>query len=296
MANSITLTQKYTDFLDAAFKQMALTGRFETPAREANFSGTPTVKVRKMSAVGLGNYSRSAGWPAGNLTVSWETITLAYERGRGLSLDAMDADEAMTEIGEVIGEYQRLHIVPEVDAYRFSKWASNANVQTVGTPASLNKDTILGAIDAAKDALDTYEVPQEGRVLFIESKLANALDSAVTRIYANESGVDRRVTSLDGIEIVRVPQGRFYKGITLDAGAAADAGGYSKTPSTGRDINFILAHPQALGAVVKHAPMYLFPPGSHTETDGWLVKWRLYGDAWVWDEKAKGVYVHLKAS
>lgn len=296
MANSITLAQSYQAALDATYREVALTGRFETPSRDINFTGAATAKVRKMSAVGLGNYSRSTGFPVGDLTVAWETITLSYERGRAMTLDNMDAEEAKTEAAEVAGEYLRNYVVPEVDAYRFSKWASATDIQEVGTPASLDKTSILGAIDAAKAALDTYEVPAEGRVLFISTDCANLLDQAITRVYGSGGAVDRRIPSLDGIEIIRVPQARFYKGITLNAGGTSSAGGFSKTTSTGRDINFLLVHPTALGAVTKHAPLRLFNPEQNQTADAWLLQYRVYGEAWVMEQKVKGVYSHIKAS
>ena len=296
MANSITLAQSYQAALDATFKEVALTGRFETPSRDVSFAGAAEAKVRKMSAVGLRNYSRAVGFPSGDLTIGWETIKLTYERGRAMILDVMDAEEAKTTAAELAGEYLRNYVVPEVDAYRFSKWASATGIQEIGTPATLDKSTILDAIDVAKAALDKEEVPSEGRIMFISTDCANDLDSAITRIYGNGGAVDRRVPSLDGIEIIRVPQARFYKGITLDAGATSSAGGFSKTTSSGRDINFLLVHPSALGAVTKHAPLRLFTPEEHQASESWLFQYRIYGEAWVMEQKVKGVYSHIKAS
>lgn len=64
MAQSIALAESYQAALDAVYKEVALTGRIETASREVKFEGAATAKVRKMSGVGLGTYSRSTCFPA----------------------------------------------------------------------------------------------------------------------------------------------------------------------------------------------------------------------------------------
>ncbi len=121
----------------------------------------------------------------------------------------------------------------------------------------------------------------------------NLLEGKVSRFLANENGVDRRVMKFDGMDVVMVPQTRFYKGITIDAGAAVDAGGYSK--GSGKDINFMIIHPSAVVQVVKHDALKVFPPEENQTTDGWLVQYRIYHDAFVLANKLNGVYAHYKA-
>ena len=112
----------------------------------------------------------------------------------------------------------------------------------------------------------------------------------------NENGVDRRVMTLDGMQVIMVPQTRFYKGITLDAGASASAGGFSKTASTGRDINFMLIDPAAVLQATKLAQLKIFTPEENQSADAWLFQYRLYHDAFVYDNHVKGIYSHIKAS
>ena len=121
----------------------------------------------------------------------------------------------------------------------------------------------------------------------------NLLEGKVSRFLANENAVDRRVTKFDGMDVVMVPQTRFYKGITIDAGAAVDAGGYSK--GSGKDINFMIIHPSAVLQVTKHAALKVFAPEENQTTDGWLVQYRIYHDAFVYANKLNGIYLHNKA-
>jgi hypothetical protein len=113
---------------------------------------------------------------------------------------------------------------------------------------------------------------------------------------ANESTADRRLKVLDDMTIIGVPQSRFYKGITLNAGASASAGGYVKTVSTGRDINFLLIHPSAVIQAKKHDKLKIFDPDTNQTKDGWKIQYRLYHDAFVEENKVDGVYSHIKDS
>ncbi len=297
MANSIDLVTTYLALVDAAYKELSATARLDALTMEVpDFMGKAAVKVMKITTVGLGTYDRSTGYAAGDITAEWETMTLAIERGRAFTLDRMDNEEALSLLlGRVIGEWMRLHVVPEIDAYRFAKYAGTTGIQTVGE-AVLSSSTVLAAIDAAFLALDTYEVPADGRILYISETCKRYLDAAVTRVLSTEQSVDRRLQQLDGVTIIPVPQSRFYTEVTLNAGATSSAGGYSKTTTTGRDLNFMLLHPTAVVQAVKLNQVKYFTPEANQTTDGHLWQHRLYHDAFVYDQKVKGIYTHKKTS
>jgi hypothetical protein len=82
----------------------------------------------------------------------------------------------------------------------------------------------------------------------------------------------------------------------LDAGGSSSAGGYAKTSSTGRDINFMLLEPSAVLQATKLADLKIFSPEENQSADAWLLQYRLYHDAFVYDNKVKGIYTHIKAS
>jgi len=298
MANSIDLVTKFQPILDEIYKKASLTAFMDSLTKPVDFGGANEVKVFKTSMVGMGTYSRATGYPGGDVTGAWETLQLTAERGRAFSIDRMDNEETLgMAFGTLAGEFIRTQVVPEVDAYRFSKMASDSDITEVGTPADLTTAAaVLAAVDVAAGQLDADEVPVEGRVLFIASPLERLLRASIDRTLANESTADRRLTMLDEMRIVSVPQTRFYKGITLDAGASASAGGYVKTVSTGRDINFLLMHPSAREQATKLADLKIFDPDENQTMDAWLVQYRLYHDLWVYDNKAVGIYSHINTS
>jgi hypothetical protein len=295
MTQSIALAQKFQPILDEIYKASSLTARMDAKTKPVNFAGANVVQVFKTDPIGLGKYDRVSGYPAGQVVGSWETLTLATERGRSFVIDRMDDEETLgMAFGTLAGEFIRTKVVPEVDAYRFSKYASTASINAA-TPATLDANSIVAALDTAKLELDKDEVPSEGRLLYISDTCLSYLEGKVSRFLGNENAVDKRVTKYSGMEVIMVPQTRFYKGITLDDGLTVDAGGYSKTVSTGKDINFMIIHPTAVLQVAKHDSLKVFTPEQNQTTDGWLMQYRLYHDAFVYANKLNGIYLHCKA-
>ena len=295
MTQSIGLAQKFQPILDEVYKVSSLTARMDAMTKPVNFSGANVVNVFKTDIIGLGTYSRVSGYPAGQITASWEALTLATERGRSFTFDRMDNEETLgMAFGSTSGEFIRTKVAPELDAYRFSKYASTASINAA-TPGTLDANTVIEALDDAKLALDEDEVPSEGRILYISDAVLHLLEGKVSRFLGNENSVDKRITSYSGMPVVMVPQTRFYRGITLDAGAAVDAGGFSKTVSTGKDINFMIVHPSAVLQVAKHESLKVFSPDENQTTDGWLIQYRIYHDAFVYANKVNGIYAHWKA-
>lgn len=297
MANNIALAQKFQPILDDIYKMASLTGRMDGLAKPVSFAGANVVKVYKTTLVGLGTYSRTAGYPIGDVVGAWETLTLAIERARELFIDRQDDEESLgMAFGTLVGEYMRTMVIPEVDAYRFSKYASWSGITEVGTPATLSSSTVLPAIDVATAAMNAAEVPTEGRLLYVSDAVQTYLDQAISRQWGNDSSISTGVRVYNNMPVIMVPQTRFYKGITLDAGATADAGGYTKTPTTGRNINFLMVHPPAVLQVKKHDNLKIFDPDTNQDKDGWKVQYRLYHDAFVYENKVKGIYSHIMAS
>jgi len=297
MSNSIALAAKFQPILDEIYQREAITSFLDSQTKVIDGSAANEVKVFKTSMVGLGNYSRNSGFPTGDVTGTWETIKLMAERGREFTIDAMDDEESIgMAFGTLASEFIRTKVAPEVDAYRFAKWAGASGILTTTAASLTTAAAVLAAVDAAANVLDENEVPIEGRVLFVSSTIGRLLDAALSRSLANETTANRKLQVLDDMRIVRVPQSRFYTQVTLDAGATSSAGGFTKTATTGADINFVLMHPSAVGQAKKHEKVKIFSPEVNQSSDGYLFQYRLYHDAWVYDNKVHGIYLHKKAA
>ena len=81
--------------------------------------------------------------------------------------------------------------------------------------------------------------------------------------------------------------------MTINAPTASNAaGGFT---ASGNAINFMIVHPSAVMQVVKHVVPRLFSPEQNIEADAWRLNYRIYHDAFVLPQKAKGIYLHAEA-
>ena len=295
MTQSFDLVTKFQPILDKIYQKSSLTAPLDSVSQPLSFAGANVVKVFKMTMGGLGNFARGADYPVGEVIGTWEALTLATSRARQLKVSRQDNEETLGQaFGLVAGEFLRTKVVPEVDAYRFAKYASWASI-SAATPGTLTSSTVLPAIDAASLQMDEDEVPSEGRYLFVSSTVGKFIDAAVTRMLGNESSANRILKTLDEMTIVRVPQSRFYTIIDLEAGASASAAGHYSKNSSGKDINFMLIHPSSVLQVKKQAIEKIFSPDENQNSDNWIFDYSIYHDAFVYTEKVNGVYLHKKA-
>lgn len=291
MANNIALASKFTSILDALYWKNSVTSMLDGQTQPIDFAGVNVVKVYKITTVGMGTYSRNTGYPVGDVVGAWETLTLAAERGREFNIDRMDNEESLgMAFGKLAALFIREQVAPEVDAYRFAKYASWANISTVAA-ATLTSATVIAAIDGAAAQMDSDNVPADGRLLFVSLPVQRMLEGAVSRQLANENSVDRRLKSLDGVTIVPVPAGRFYTAIDLVSGANPATGGYAKAAG-GVGINFMLIYPEAVLQATKLAQLKIFSPDENQDMDAWKMQYRLYHDAFVYDNKVDGIFLH----
>ena len=287
MANSITYAQKFLPVIDEIYKEESVTEGLDTSTM-ADFSGANEIKVLKVATTGLGNYSRNGGYPKGDISATWETMKLTQERGKELSIDRMDDEETLgTVFGTITGNFMREWVIPEIDAYRFAKYAATSGIGK--KTETLTKDTIIAAIDDASAEMDENEVPQEGRVLFVNSDLKPILSKALLRQWGSEDELNTVINGYNNMKIIYVPKTRFYTKITLNDGSSA--WGYAKDGTDGKAINFMMIHPTAVVQANKFAMPKIFTPDENQKMDAWLFQFRLYHDAFVYDNKVKGVYV-----
>ena len=301
MANSIELIQKYVSLLDAKYaaesKSSVLDVQSDLIRETAN---AKSVLIPKMILSGLGDYDRSNGFVKGNVTLEWVTHTFSKDRGRSFQIDAMDNEEtAMVAFASLSGEFIRTQVAPELDAYRFSTYSAKAGNSVEET---LTKDNIITAIDTAIGTLDDAEVPEGDRVLFVSVPIYNLMkgtNELVKRfdVQASNGNVDRRIETLDGIQVVKVPSARFKTAYIFRDGKTLgqEEGGF--TPDVESEaINFMVISKSAVVQIVKLALPRVFTPEQNQEAHAWKFDYRLYHDAWVLDNKEDGIYVSVVPS
>ena len=287
--------------LDEVYKASSKTSILDTANERVRFIGSDTVNLYTMSLDGLGNYSRNAGFVTGSVTGGWEPYKLTQDRGRSFMVDVMDNDETMgMAFGTLAGEFIRTQVTPEIDAYRFAKYAGTSGISS-GTPADITVGTtdVPSLIQEAETIMGDDEVPEEGRILFISETAYAGLKDKITRYVQNgERGIETAIDYYDGMRVIKVPKGRFNTGITLNDGLSAGEtkGGFTVPTSTSYPINFMIIHPSAVVQIAKHVVPRIFSPQVNQSADAWKFDYRIYHDAFVENNKVAGIYLHRAAT
>lgn len=289
-SNSFTLAQKYIPRLDEIYKRESLSAVLDSS--NVDWVGVDTVKIYKYSPIAMGDYSRDGGYVMGNATGTWETLQVTKDRGRATQVDFLDNEESMSmALAATLSETERQSVIPEIDAYTFAKLAGTSNILSANADITVGTTDVPALIATAEAAMDDNEVPYEGRILFVSPTCYQALKAKITRrIINSEDNINTNVEYFDDMRIIRVPSARFNTAITLaQPTTAAGAGGYT---ATGYAINFMIVHPSAVLKVMKHRNVRVFAPEQNIEADAYRVNFRFAYDAWVLDNKVKGIYVH----
>ena len=286
MANNITLFQAYLPILDEVYKNASLTSVLDgAPELAQSSANANELIIQKMSMSGLADYSRDTGYVGGDVTLTNETVKCNFDRGRMFVVDSLDdAETAAIAFGRLSGEFIRTHVVPELDAFRFATYASASGIGTKAAALGTGK-SVVEALRAAHAAMDDAEVPLENRILFITSALKCAVDDMDT--------TDSRAAMDLASQVIVVPQSRFYTKIKQYDGTTSGQtdGGYVKDAS-GKNINFMLIHPEAVIQFQKHVMPKVISPEQNPDADAWKFGYRNVGIADVYENKAAGIYCH----
>ena len=199
--------------------------------------------------------------------------------------------------GRLASDFVSVNVVPETDAYRFAELYAAA---ATTAEALLNNTTVDAAIDTAVEAMDEANVPEEGRILYVSPtvyKLIKQSDN-FNRDLTPGQDPNKNFAFYDNMKVVKVPQSRFYSQITLQDGSTAgqEAGGYIKTATTGRDLNFMIVHPSAVVPITKINAPRVFAPEVNQDADAYKYQLRLYHDCFILDNKVNGIYAHNSTS
>ncbi len=313
MPNNIQYASIFQTELDKAFEQTAMTGWMESNASLAKYTGGAEIKIPKLTMDGLGSYDRHTGYPEGAVNLTYQTVTMTQDRARTFTLDAMDVDESnfVATAGTVMGEFQRTHVVPEVDAYRMATLAQKAGTnKSTYTPAA---GTILGKLQddiaAVQDRVGS-DVPlyihitnTAKAMLEKSSEISKRLDIADFA----RGELNTKVKSLDNHLLIPMPSGRMYSKIDIyDGRTPSDnaetnptpnqiKGGYAKV-ADGLAINWIIVAANAPIAVCKTDTVRIFDPLTNQKANAWQMDYRKYHDIWVPDNKVNGLQVSLASA
>jgi hypothetical protein len=303
MANILEYAKLFQQQLDEQVVAQATSGWMEANAGLVRYNGGNEVKIPVISMDGLGDYDRNNGFVEGAVNLTYETKTLTQDRGRTFMLDRMDVDETnfVATAANVMGEFQRTKVIPEIDAYRYSKIATDAIAKSAAsggyTPAASDILTKLKA-----DIYSIYDVAGEVPLVIIMSMTVAAILENSTELSKQLSVIDftqgQVKTSVRGIDnnpIIKVPSTRmktkyvFYDGKT----SGQEAGGFTPD-ATAKNINWIIMPRTAPIAVSKTDNIRIFEPNLNQKADAWKIDYRKYHDLWIKDNQFAAIKVNIK--
>lgn len=304
MPNNIELAKIYQTELDKALVSQAVTGFMELNSDQIKYQGGNEIKIPKMSMDGLADYSRTTGYAKGSIDFSYETRSMTQDRGRALSIDAMDVEETnfAAEASMRLGEYQRVNVVPEVDAYRVSKLAAIAvagdrarygYAPVVGTILSELKADIAEIQDNIGDGVELIVMMSRPCLAVLEQ--ADGITRFLQADVIRKGDVETRVKSLDGIPIVAVPSGIMKTAMEFADGTTAgqESGGYSAAAAA-KNVNWMVFPKRAPIAVSKTDKMKIFTPDQNQDADAYKLTYRKYHDLFVLDNMIPAMKACIK--
>lgn len=304
--NTLAKATLFQRALDQMAVRDATTGWMEANAGQVKYTGGAEVKIPKLNVQGLGDYDRDNGYVMGSATLEYETRKMTQDRGRKFQLDSMDVDETsfVATASAVMGEFQREQVVPEIDAYRLSKIATeaiNANVagmvQYGYTPGAAN----TSALRKVKEGITAirelgYNGPlvvhaTDRFILELELELANK----ISVVDFKKGGIVTKVPAIDEVPIIPTPANRMVTAIKLNDGKTGgqEKGGFEKGESA-KDINFEIMPRTTPLAISKQDKMRIFDPNTNQKADAWAMDYRRYHDLWIMDNRLNSVYVSIK--
>ena len=271
---SIDLVTKFEPYVDEIFttesKKSLVTNN------DFNWDGTNVVKIYKVSTSAMNDYDRAGtgtgpsryGTVAG-LDATTETLQLKKDRSFTFAIDKLDTDETARQLqsATALSRQVREVIVPEIDKYVYNVMCANAG--TKATAKALTKTNIYDEILAGTSALDDAEVMETNRVLLVNPATYTLMKQCKDITMETDIGNDMRLKGvigmLDGCAVIKIPAIRLPE-----------------------DFGFMIVHPCATVAPTKleDYKVHEDPPG----ISGALVEGRIVYDAFVLDNKAKGIY------
>lgn len=303
--NTLQYSQQFQTVLDAQMLAGATSAFMEANAGQVKYDGGDTVHIPEISMQGLAKYDRDEGFNRGSVTLKFTPYKMTQDRGRTFSLDAMDVNETnfVATAGTVMGEFQRTQVIPEIDAYRYSKIAALATAKNRTTAAfAPTAANILEKLEADITEIQDVIGEDKGLVIVMSTKLRTILNNAdkfnkyldVTQFRAG--AVDTKVKSFNEIPILGVPSARMKTAYVFADGKTANqqAGGF-KADTAAKDINWIIMPQRAPIAVSKTDKVRVFDPDTNQSGDAWKIDYRKYHDLWIPEQRFASIRVNTGA-
>jgi hypothetical protein len=279
--NTLKFAEEFSSNLDKVIVRESVVGFLLDNNFRTKFMGARTVRMPDISMVGLANYSRDEGFVRGGITVGQQDFTLSMDRGRQLIMDREDLDETgiANLSAEIMKEFVRTEVTPEIDSYTLSKLAQVAlgedHAYTVGGEGSYYAD-LMKCVSAIREKIGY----KEELVALADGTFYNGLMSGVEEGKTIDIGnfksgeIDTQVNRVNGVPIIPAPS-EWMK----SAFEATNDG--LKVDSGAKSVHLIVMPKKAASLVKKTETMRIFTPAQNKDADAYIFNYRVYYDVFV---------------
>lgn len=285
-------------------EQESLTSPFVTTA--VKWLDAKTFHFTQMSTSGYKSHNRNGGWNKGTFAQEDVPYTVSHDRDIEFLVDKADVDETnqTASIKNISETFHKTQQVPEMDAYFYSKVATEAQkLEGYHSETAINtytKENVYGKLKTMLNAGKLRRYVAKGALIaYVNSTIMDLLEQSadftrkieMTQIAEGGIGIESRITDIDGVTLIEViDDERFYDKFDFTDSFLPVAG-------TSHKINVLIASPLTVKTVPKISSIYYFNPGAHTEGDGYLYQDRSLSDTFVFpngkDNKIDSIYVDV---
>ncbi len=301
--NSLAYATQLQKKLDASATLGLTSGWMDANAGQVEYNGGNKIKMPDINTTGLKDYDRDKGYPEGSVTLTLKQYDMTMDRGTSFQLDAMDVDETnfIANATAVVGDFQKEQVLPEIDAYRYSKLYAllkEAGKMTMYTAEEKTvMDALLADIGMIRDEIGE-EIPlvisialKVKTILEKDDKFAKRLDVADFKAGV----INTRLKQIDNCYLKPVPSARMKTSYVFRDGKSEgqEDGGFAPGESS-KQINWIITAQDAPIAVTKQDKMKIIDPETYQKADAWFIGYRRYHELWYPENRYKKGFVNAE--
>lgn len=229
-----------------------------------------------------------------NYTNNWEPKKLNFERKWSTLVHPRDVEETnmVTTITNITQTFNETQKFPEKDSYLVSKiYADYVEAGGVADTTELSAENVLSVFDRFMEEMDDANVPPTGRLFYCTHAVKTMLKNAagISRMWDTQisaDGLNRKVDSLDGVQVIGVPSKIMKTSFNFDEGCvpAEDAG----------QINMFMVHPSAVITPETYEYAKLDAPSAGSEGK-YVYYEESHEDAFILNERIDAVKFNVSA-
>lgn len=302
--NTLTYATQLQNALDNSAVIGLTSGWMDANAGQIQYNGGNKVRMPEMEVSGLKDYDRDKGYPEGSVTLTFKDYEMSMDRGTSFQLDAMDVNETnfIANATSVTSKFQKEQVLPEIDAYRYSKLyalllEAGKNTEYTAAAATIY-DALMDDIAKVRDVVGD-EVPLMVSIRQSAMSLLEKHDkfSKIINLADFSAGVIKtKIKQIDNNYFRTVPTSRMKTAYVFRDGKTAgeEKGGFAPAENA-KNVNWIIMPQAAPVAVTKQDKMKIFDPETYQKADAWFIGYRRYHEVWLPESRYERCFVNAEA-